>query len=460
MSTSIQTIAEHAGYTVIMGMGKTGASCVQFLAKQGVSSLYVMDNRPNPPYLANLQQNYPQFTYLTGVFDAEILARAQEIVISPGLSLRDEALQLAHQAKVPVIGDVELFARYAQATIVAITGSNGKSTVTTMLGDMAKQAGLVTQVGGNLGQPALDLLSQNTQLYVLELSSFQLETTYSLQAKASVVLNISADHLDRYADMQAYASAKQRIYQQSAVCVCNADDPMVMAMSPIDKPVISFSLQADKGDFRVMTYEGEPYLVRVRADEVMPLMPVADLALKSAIMRANALAALALGEVIGLPLEAMILTLKTFKGLHHRCELVATVNQVDWFNDSKGTNIGASIAAIQGLERPKKIILIAGGDGKGADFSPLAEVAEAHLKTCVLIGRDAPLIETALRGVVPVSHAHSLEAAVKLCADLAEAGDAVLLSPACASLDMFRNYEHRGQVFIEAVQALNVSPIV
>ncbi|ALG69320.1 UDP-N-acetylmuramoyl-L-alanine--D-glutamate ligase [Beggiatoa leptomitoformis] len=440
-------------YTAIMGMGKTGVSCVHFLVKQGIQ-LYIMDNRAEPPYFNTLQQTYPQLTYLTGHFDPDILANAQEIIISPGISLENEALQLARQAGVPIIGDIELFARHVTAPVVGITGSNGKSTVTTMLGEMAKQAGRAVQVGGNLGQPALDLLSTAADLYVLELSSFQLETTHSLRPKVAVVLNVCADHLDRYADMQAYAVAKQRIYQYAETCVLNADDPIVMAMAPTDKPIITFSLQADKGDFRVATYQGQAHLVRVKQGQIIPLIATAELALKSAFMRANALAALALGEVLGLPLDSMILILKTFKGLHHRCELVTTINQVEWFNDSKGTNIGASIAAIQGLENPKKIILIAGGDGKGADFSPLAAVAHEHLKACVLIGRDAPLIEIALQGIIPLSHAHSLEAAVKQCAELADAGDIVLLSPACASLDMFKNYEHRGQVFTDAVHGL------
>jgi UDP-N-acetylmuramoylalanine--D-glutamate ligase len=398
-----------------------------------------------------LQQELPAVTCLTGQFDAEQLAQAAEIIISPGLSLHDPALTPALAAGVPIISEIELFARHRNAPVVAITGSNGKSTVTTLVGDMAKRAGWRVQVGGNLGTPALELWCQPApDLYVLELSSFQLETTSSLHPEAAVVLNISEDHLDRYATLAEYIAAKQRIYQGEGVMVLNADDPQVMAMQQPGRKQLTFSLRADRGDFHVCQSEGELWLAS--ADEL--LLPATAMRLPSAIMRANALAALALGEAVSIPRLAMLDELREFRGLPHRCTWVANKQGVDWFDDSKGTNVGATVAALQGLEKPKQVILIAGGEGKGADFSPLQQVVAEHCRAIILIGRDAPLIANALGNVVPVHYANSMTEAVGQAAKLARAGDAVLLSPACASFDMFRNYEHRGEVFAEAVRQL------
>jgi UDP-N-acetylmuramoylalanine--D-glutamate ligase len=312
---------------------------------------------------------------------------------------------------------------------------------------MAQQAGWRVQVGGNLGTPALELLCEPApDLYVLELSSFQLETTFSLQAAAAVVLNISEDHLDRHDGLADYIAIKQRVYHNAKTAVMNADE----AMQSNAPQRLSFSLKANAGDFHVITENGEQYLAR----KEQILIPVNTLKLQGAIMRANVLAALALGEAVGIPMPAMLKAAQEFRGLPHRCVWVGNKAGADWFNDSKGTNIGASIAAIQGLERPKQIILIAGGEGKGADFTQLAPIAKEHLRACVLIGRDAPIIADALAGIVPLFHADSLEAAVQQCADLAHTGDAVLLSPACASFDMFTGYDQRGKVFTAAVEAL------
>lgn len=456
----------HATYTVIMGMGKTGVACARFLTKRGIS-VRVMDNRPQPPGLTILQQELPAVSCLTGRFEAEQLAQATEIIISPGLSRRDPALTPALAAGVPVISEIELFARHRNAPVVAITGSNGKSTVTTLVGDMAKRAGRQVLVGGNLGTPALDLWCQPApDLYVLELSSFQLETTSSLHPEAAVVLNISEDHLDRYATLAEYIVAKQRIYQGDGVMVLNADDPQVMAMQQPGRKQLIFSLRADKGDFRVCQHQGELYLARAEPPSPAALkrresqfslellLPAVAMRLQSAIMRANALAALALGEAVGLPRPAMLEALQEFRGLPHRCAWVANKQGVDWFDDSKGTNVGATVAALQGLEKPKQVILIAGGEGKGADFSPLQEVVAEHCRASILIGRDAPLIARALGDVVPVHYANSMVEAVAQAAKLAQPGDAVLLSPACASFDMFRNYEHRGEVFTTVVRQL------
>ncbi len=441
------------GDRVVMGMGKTGIACVNFLVKQGYS-VRVMDNRPEPPGLAILKQTWPQIPYLTGRFDAEQLAQAAEIIISPGLSQREPALVEALAAGVPVISEIELFARYVNAPVVAITGSNGKSTVTTLLGEMAQKAGWRVQVGGNLGTPALELLcTPAPDLYILELSSFQLETTDSLNPKAAVVLNISEDHQDRYANIEDYIAAKRKISQGDGIVIINADDPKVAA--PSHRSTLSFSLRDDRGDFRVCQYHDELYLARANSSSFTPLLSTKQMRLKGPIMRANALAALALGEAIGLPQSAMLKAVQDFRGLAHRCAWVTQRQLVDWYNDSKGTNVGATIAAILGLEKPGQIILIAGGEGKGADFTPLSDIVAQHCRACVLIGRDARLIAETLAQVISVHYAQSMADAVEQASTLAHPGDAVLLSPACASFDMFKHYEHRGEEFEKAVKLHN-----
>ena len=441
---------------VIMGMGKTGIACARFLTKQG-QNIKVMDNRPNPPSLKTLKQEFPHVPFTMGSFDAQQLASAKEIILSPGLSLQEPALIQAKAQGVPIIGDIELFARYVNAPVVAITGSNGKSTVTTLVGEMAKQAGWRVQVGGNLGTPALDLLCDPPpQLYVLELSSFQLETTYSLNPKAATILNISADHLDRYSSLADYIVAKKRIFQGDGTIVINADDSHVVALLEPLRQHLSFSLRCQRGNFSICSYQGEPYFIQTEANQNQLLLPTTSVLLRGAPMRANMLAALALGHAVELPMSAMVDAMRVFRGLPHRCEWIANHQGIDWINDSKGTNVGATVAAIQGLEKPGQIILIAGGEGKGADFSPLAETIEQHCRACVLIGRDATLIAKVLTEV-PVYYAKSMEEAVVQAATLAKTGDSVLLSPACASFDMFENYEHRGTVFVNAVKQLVLS---
>jgi len=435
-------------YTAIMGMGKTGVACIRFLTQRS-KSVCIMDESDAPSGSTILKKEFPHIQCITGKFDAEILANASEIVISPGVPIQTPALAQAQSKNIPIISEIELFAREVNAPVVAITGSNGKSTVTTLLGEMAEKSGLRVQVGGNLGTPALDLLcTPAPDLYVLELSSFQLETTYSLNPKAAVVLNLSQDHLDRYANFADYVQAKQRVYQGDGVMIINAEDSGVVAMSQMNRRHISFGLK--NGDFRILEYQGEWHLARGN----LPLLSVKKLKIQGKIMWANALAALALGEAVELPLDKMLIAMENFKGLPHRCAWVARVDGVDWFDDSKGTNVGATIAAIQGLEKPKKIILIAGGEGKGMDFSPLATVAKQALKACVLIGRDAPIIEKALNNVVPIHYANSMMDAVEKSAFLADSDDAVLLSPACASFDMFKSYVHRGQVFSKCINHL------
>ncbi len=441
--------------TIVLGMGITGVACIRFLMQHGVR-LHVMDSRPNPPNLSQLQQQFPELSYQVGGFDRARLCAAKEIVISPGLSLAQPDLIAAKEAGVNFISEIELFARYVNAPVIAITGSNGKSTVTTLVGEMAAQAGWQVRVGGNLGTAALELLTTPApDLYVLELSSFQLEATQSLRPAAAVVLNISEDHMDRYDSLADYAAVKAKIYQQATTPVVNADDPMVLEMLTPEQARLSFSLQCQQATFSVCEHEQQLCLVTQQGQAVQALLPVSELPMSGSIMQANALAALALGQAVGLPMSDMLTALRQFRGLPHRCALVRRAGGVDWYNDSKGTNVGAAIAAIQTLARPKQLILIAGGDGKGADFGLLAEVAKQHLKACVVLGKDGEQIARLLRDVMPVQSVNDMQEAVAQAQQLAQEGDAVLLSPACSSLDMFRNYEHRGDVFSEAVLALS-----
>lgn len=438
--------------TIIMGMGTTGVACLRFLATHGVS-VRIMDNRLQPPYLDIVRREFPEVPYCVGKFDPEWLATAREIIISPGLSSQEPALAQAKEKNIPIISEIELFARHVNAPVVAITGSNGKSTVTTLVGEMARQAGWKVAVGGNLGTPALQLLQTPApQLYVLELSSFQLEATRLLQPKAAVVLNISEDHMDRYANLDEYIAAKQRIYDRADTVVINLDDARVAAMLQPHHKHISFSLHPHRGDFTTTIHDNMVYLAQHQDQHILTLLASNEIHLQGSVMRSNILAALALGHAVGLPMSAMLDTLRTFRGLPHRCEWVASAQGIDWFDDSKGTNVGATVAAIQGLERPGQVILIAGGEGKGADFNPLAPVATQHLKAVVLIGRDAPIIANALQNTVPLIFATTMEDAVNQAATLATFGDAILLSPACASFDMFNSYAHRGEVFVTVVK--------
>jgi UDP-N-acetylmuramoylalanine--D-glutamate ligase len=433
--------------TVIVGLGKTGLSCARYLAGRG-ESFVVMDSRNTPPALTELRREFPWAPLFLGGFDDAVLARAQRLIVSPGVALAEPAIAAAIRDGAEAIGDIELFARAAHAPVMAVTGANGKSTVTTLVGEMIRDAGFTVRVGGNLGTPALDLLEKDEpDFYVLELSSFQLETTQSLNAAAAVVLNISPDHMDRYHDVREYAAAKQRIYRGAGTMVINADDPVVVAMMQAGRRVTRFSLREPvPGDFGVRNRDGQPHLAK--GAEI--LLPAAELHIKGMHNSANALAALALGEAAGVPMTSMLATLRRFAGLPHRTQWVASRNGVSWYNDSKGTNVGATLAALQGM--PGKVILIAGGLGKGQDFTPLKAAAAAKARAVVLMGQDAPLIERALAGVVPVVQVRDMDEAVERAAHLAQEGDTVLLSPACASFDMFKGYDHRGEVFTAAVR--------
>ena len=386
-------------------------------------------------------------THLGG-FDMALLASTDRIVLSPGVSRAEPLVAAALERGLPVVGDVELFARACEAPTVAITGTNGKSTVTTLVAEMAAAAGRRVLAGGNLGEPALDLLARPApELYVLELSSYQLESTESLELRAAVVLNVTPDHMDRYASVAAYAAAKARIYSKAAVAIVNEDDPVVRAMPAPGQRRVGFSIAGD-ADFSIVTGATGPALAR----DGVALLALGEMRLPGRHNAANALAALAIGFELGLPLEPMLATLRAFGGLAHRTQVVAERRGVRFVDDSKGTNVGATLAAVEGLSEP--LVVIAGGDGKGQDFAPLAAAFRGRVRHVVLIGRDRALLASALEGACPVEFADDMDAAVVAAARAARAGDLVLLSPACASLDMFRDYAARGEAFAAAARRL------
>ncbi len=440
-------------FRIVVGLGKSGMSLVRFLANRGVS-FAVADTREHPPELATLRRDYPQVEVRCGALDVEFLCRADELYVSPGLALATPGLQQAAMRGVKLSGDIELFARNAKAPIVAISGSNAKSTVTTLVGEMAAAAGKRVAVGGNLGTPALDLLSDDVELYVMELSSFQLETTDQLGAEVATVLNISEDHMDRYTGLPAYHLAKHRIFRGARQVVVNRQDALTRPLIGEGVPCWTFGLnKPDRNGFGLREENGEKYL----AFQFDNLLPVRELKIRGGHNQANALAALALGHAVGLPFDAMLASLKTFAGLVHRCQWLRELNGVNYYDDSKATNVGAALAAIEGLgaDIDGKLVLIAGGDGKGADFTPLKAPVAAHCRAVVLLGRDADLLAATFGDSVPLVRVTTLEEAVQRAADIAQEGDAVLLSPACASLDMFKNFEERGQLFARAVGDLS-----
>jgi UDP-N-acetylmuramoylalanine--D-glutamate ligase len=432
---------------VVIGLGRTGVSCLAHLAARGEGAV-AMDTRSAPPELEAARRAHPGAEIVTGGLDAARLAGARRVIVSPGIARSTPAIAAAEAAGAEILGDIELFARAATAPVVAITGSNGKSTVTAMLAAMAVEAGVRAGVGGNYGPPALELLTDpEPALYILELSSFQLETTESLAPKAATVLNVSADHLDRYADLDEYAAAKARIARGAETLVVNRDDSHSAALTGPGR-TLGFTLGVPQGgEWGVVAgVDGTPWLACGKER----VMPAAELPLVGAHNRANALAALALGEAAGFPRPAMRRALAGFSGLDHRCVRVAESGGVTWIDDSKATNVGAALAAIEGLETP--VVLIAGGQGKGQDFAPLAEPASrGQLRAAVTLGEDGPTIAAVLAPHVPVVAAGGMDEAVVRARELAEPGDAVLLSPACASFDQFDGYAQRGKAFATAV---------
>jgi UDP-N-acetylmuramoylalanine--D-glutamate ligase len=448
---------------LVLGLGDTGLSMARWLARHG-ARVTVADSRAQPPHARTLADEHPKITLAAGAFREETFRGVEAIAISPGIDRREPLVADVLRRGVPVIGDIELFARAvaalaktrecARPRVLAITGTNGKSTVTAMTGEVCKAANRNIVVAGNIGLPVLDALAAieagepMPDVFALELSSFQLESTTSLEADAATVLNVTDDHLDRYDDLAAYARAKARIFQGDGVQVLNRQDAWSMSMAGEDRRCVTFGLDAPPSE-KDWGLTPDSML----AHGSVSLMRASDLPVAGLHNAANALAALALGDAIGLPAEPMIEGLRRYLGLPHRLERIAEVDGVSFFDDSKGTNVGATVAALNGMTTP--VVLIAGGDGKGQDFAPLAPAVAARARAVVLIGRDAPEIERVLEGSgVPLSHAQTMEEAVERAHGAARGGDAVLLSPACASYDMFRSYVHRGQVFVQAVRAL------
>lgn len=437
-------------FTVIVGLGKTGLSCAQFL-KQKDQPFAVMDSRAEPPQLKELTQICSDTELLLGQFSENLLEKAEEIILSPGVSLKEPLIAKQVAKGKSIVADIELFAREIKKPIIAITGSNGKTTVTTLVGLMMQAAGFNTTVCGNIGEPVLQKIKTKTDYYVIELSSFQLETTFSLHSKAATILNISEDHMDRYATLQDYLSAKQRIYAHCQTPVVNADEPKIWKYLSHTKKLLSFGLEVP-ADFSLIEYEKQIYITY----HGERLVPIKELKLHAHHHLQNAMAALAIGTTVNIPITTMLQVLCNFSGIRHRCQWIRKRHRVDYFNDSKGTNVGATQASIISLGQLAKgqLVLIAGGQSKGADFSPLRECVKRYVKEVVLIGEDASILEKALKEYTIIKHADSMSEAVKQAATVARAGDIVLLSPACASYDMFRNYEDRGDVFVNTVEAL------
>ena len=446
----VDTLATRGGPPVLLvGLGATGASCVRYFHRLG-QPLRVLDSRERPPGLEGLGELRDGLDLRLGRFDAAALDGVAEVVVSPGVSLEEPVIVEARRRGLAVIGDIELFARVVPAPVAAVTGSNGKSTVASLLAELLRAAGCTVRAGANLGPPALDLLQGETpDCFVLELSSFQLETTDSLRPRVACVLNISADHIDRHGSLERYAEAKARILRGAETVVLNRDDARVMAMWDGRTPALRFGLGAPgAGEYGLRQAPSGTMLAR--GEEL--LLPAARLRLRGRHNLANALAALAMAEALGFASAALLEALAGFPGLPHRAEWIDERQGVAWVNDSKGTNVGAAVAAITGMDGP--VVLIAGGDGKGADFAPLAAAARECVRAAVLLGRDAPVLERALADACPTVRVGGIEEAVAEAARLARRGDTVLLSPACASTDMFRDYTERGARFAAAVREL------
>jgi UDP-N-acetylmuramoylalanine--D-glutamate ligase len=448
---------------LVLGLGDTGLSMSRWLRQHG-ARLRVADSRAEPPHARTLRAECPEVSLTCGAFDERLFSDVDAIAVSPGVDRRKAPVSDAIARGVPVVGDIEIFARAlsriaresgrSRPRILAVTGSNGKSTVTSMTGEVCRAAGMNVVVAGNIGLPVLDALTHvengaaTPDVFALELSSFQLESTSSLAADAATVLNLTEDHLDRYDDMTAYAAAKARIFDAAGVQVLNRQDEWSSGMGRSECRKVTFGLDVPPGESDWGIVGGA-----VLAHGREALMPAAELGVAGLHNAANALAALALGDAVGIPTRPMLEGLRLYRGLPHRLERAADIRGVTFYDDSKGTNVGATVAALNGMTVP--VVLIAGGDGKGQDFTPLADPVAARARAVVLIGRDAPAIAQVLepRGVA-VLRCGTMQDAVATAFRAARPGDAVLLSPACASYDMFRSYVHRGQAFVQAVRAL------
>ncbi|WP_233981039.1 UDP-N-acetylmuramoyl-L-alanine--D-glutamate ligase [Pectobacterium versatile] len=428
---------------VIIGLGLTGLSCVDFFLARGVIPR-VVDTRISPPGLDKLPEQVERHL---GNLNEDWLMSADLIVASPGVALATPILCDAADAGIEIVGDIELFCREAQAPIVAITGSNGKSTVTTLVGEMARAAGWQVGVGGNIGLPALQLLEQPAQLYVLELSSFQLETTSSLHAAAATILNVTEDHTNRYPfGLQQYRAAKLRIYEHADLCVVNADDALTMPVRGADARCRSFGV--DVGDYHLNRQQGETWL-RVDGERVLNTR---EIKLVGQHNYTNALAALALADAVKIPRSSALTALTSFTGLPHRFQMAFERNGVRWINDSKATNVGSTEAALSGLAVEGTLHLLLGGDGKSADFSPLVPYLQGEHIHVYCFGQDGQQL-AALRPEI-AEQTETMEQAIRIIAERVKPGDLVLLSPACASLDQFRSFEQRGDEFARLAEEL------
>lgn len=436
-----------AAKDMVVGLGATGLSIARYLQRSDTNAMF-FDSRDEPPGLEELEEIFPDAKVLLG--GSKLPKSVKRIIASPGVADSHPLLAKAHKKKIEVVSDIELFAREASAPFVAVTGSNGKSTVTTLLYHMCRADGRDVLAGGNLGEPALDLLDQDKpDVYVLELSSFQLQRTQNLPAQVAVLLNVSPDHLDWHEDEDEYRQSKYRVFHDARAAVCNRADEEAAKFTKHCDQVVSFGLDApEDGHFGLRVDDEEIYLAR---GETL-LLATRDLAMYGIHNQLNALAALAAGDLLGLEMEAMLQVLVEFPGLPHRMQFVARIGAVDYINDSKATNVAAAVASIESID--KMLVLVAGGDGKGGDFGELSGAVEDKLRGAVLIGKDAEKIAHALDTVMPVHFADTMGAAVSMAAQCAESDDTVLLAPACASLDQYNNYMERGDSFCAAVEAL------
>ena len=436
-------------YVVVVGLGMTGLSVLRFLKKMN-RDFRVMDTRTDPPGLDEVRKVYPDIKLYLGELNEDVLLGAHTIVLSPGVSRQELAVAKAINNKVPVVGDIQLFLDHVKSPVVGVTGSNGKSTVVTLLGEIAQRADINVAVGGNIGVPVLDLLDEEFDLYILELSSFQLESVQKADLQVACVLNVSADHMDRYTSLQDYFKAKQRIYYGAKNVVYNLDDRLSVP------PVVNGVARSGFSLFKVLE-ENETKYWYDRDDKALMkgadvLMPYSGMKIKGLHNVANVLAAFAIGDYLNIDKDIIVCAVCNFKGLAHRCEWITETKGIVFINDSKATNVGATQAAINGLASDySEVTLIAGGDGKGADFSALGETINVSVKQLILIGRDSSDIEQHVSDKVNIFHAIDMQSAVELALRVTRSGGLVLLSPACASFDMYSGYEERGQSFVDAV---------
>jgi UDP-N-acetylmuramoylalanine--D-glutamate ligase len=443
--------------SVIVGLGETGLSCARYLQNKGARFI-VVDSRQDPPGLERLRAECPEVQVELGAFRQATLASASRLIVSPGVSLREKAIATAIDAGVPVTGDIDIFSRAVKAPIVAVTGSNGKSTVVSLVAEICRQAGIAFGLGGNLeadgAVPALDLLEEpERDIYLLELSSFQLETTSNLGAEVAVILNFSEDHMDRYEGLDDYLHAKQRIFNGARSVIVNLDSEFSKPPGSVTGELLKFGLREPlPGTFGVRQVAGEEWLAYGNKN----LLPASALKVVGQHNIANVLAAMAIGRALDIELDVMTQAVQKFAGLPHRCQWVAEIAGVNFYNDSKGTNVGAAVAAIEGLGQSMqgKLVLIAGGVGKGADFSPLRAAVKEHVSAVIVLGSAARELAALLSDLVPVLVGADMRDAVVQAMAASRSGDAVLLSPACASFDMFKNFKHRGDEFISQVRGL------